>query len=99
MLTLKECIEFTDLCEEEIDAIAEHEHLPFVLALERGAAMMNETWGPTAVRQMIWDDYLTAEAQGETDHAAMLRCLYGRACEHLHADTERRHEERAGMAA
>lgn len=99
MLTMRECIEFTDLCEEEIDAIAEHEHLPFVLALERGAAMMNEPWGPTAVRQMIWDDYLAAEGEGEINHAAVLRCLYGRACEHLHGGAERRHEARADAAA
>jgi len=36
MLTLDDCIELSELTEEEILAIAEHEHVPEMVALERG---------------------------------------------------------------
>ena len=36
MLTLQDCIELSELSEEEILAIAEHEHIPEMLAIELG---------------------------------------------------------------
>ena len=36
MLTLQDCIELSELSEEEILAIAEHEHLPEMVAVEMG---------------------------------------------------------------
>ena len=34
MLTYEDCVELSDLTEEEIEAIAQHEHLPEMAALE-----------------------------------------------------------------
>ena len=36
MLTLQDCIELSELTEEEILAISEHEHIPEMVALELG---------------------------------------------------------------
>ena len=36
MLTLVDCLDLCDLGREEIEAIAEHEHLPEVIAAELG---------------------------------------------------------------
>lgn len=34
MLTLQECLDFCELSEEQICAIAEHEHVPEIIAAE-----------------------------------------------------------------
>jgi hypothetical protein len=47
MLTLEDRIALSDLTHEEIDAIAEHEHLPETIAAELGctrAASSNSDW-------------------------------------------------------
>ena len=36
MITIEDCLALSDLTEEEIDAIAEHEHLPEIIAAELG---------------------------------------------------------------
>ena len=36
MLTIQDCIELSELSEDEILAIGEHEHLPEIVALEMG---------------------------------------------------------------
>ena len=41
MLTLEDCIELSDLSEEEILAIAEHEHIPEMVAVELGAYLVH----------------------------------------------------------
>ena len=37
MLTIQDCIALCDLTEDEVEAIAEHEHIPEMLAAELGA--------------------------------------------------------------
>ena len=37
MLTIEDCIGLSGLTEDEIAAVAEHEHLPAMLALEMGS--------------------------------------------------------------
>ena len=36
MLTIQDCIELSELSEEECEAIAEHEHIPLMAAVELG---------------------------------------------------------------
>ena len=45
VLTFEDCLGLCELTEEEIRAIAEHEHLPQIVALELGNYLMR---GPTA---------------------------------------------------
>ena len=40
MLSYQDCVELSDLTEEEIEAIAEHEHLPEIAALEMGSYLV-----------------------------------------------------------
>lgn len=40
MLTLQDCIELSDLTEDEILAIAEHEHIPEMVAVELGSYLV-----------------------------------------------------------
>ena len=41
MLSYQDCVELSDLTEEEIEAIAEHEHLPEMAALEMGSYLVH----------------------------------------------------------
>ena len=56
MLTLEDCIAMSGLTEAEIDAIAEHEHLPEAIALELGSYLCNCPAGSQTVRTIIRDD-------------------------------------------
>ncbi len=89
MLTLKDCLGFCELTEDEIEAIAEHEHLPEIVAIELGQYLVHLPKGQNAIRQIIRDDIRVAEARGDGSHAAKLklilrwfdnRCEAGRFC-------------------
>lgn len=56
MLTLQDCLELADLTEDELDAIAHHEHLPAIVAIEKAHAFLQQDWGAPAVRQMVIDE-------------------------------------------
>ena len=48
MLTLQDCVDLacaeTGINPDEIAAVAEHEKLPYIVAVEKGAWMMEHTW-------------------------------------------------------
>jgi hypothetical protein len=72
MLTLEDCIALSDLTLEEIDAIAEHEHLPETIAAELGCCLVHCPEGRQAIGAMIRDDIATARRRGYFRHAAEL---------------------------
>lgn len=72
MISIEDCIGLTGLTREEIDAIAEHEHIPEAAATALAGYLMTTTEGPTAVRDMIRDDIREALAHGNRQHAAEL---------------------------
>lgn len=71
MLTYQDCVGLCELTEDEIRAIAEHEHLPELVALELGQYLAQSPDGQRAIRRMILDDIEAAEAAG--DQAKLLR--------------------------
>lgn len=56
MLTLRDCIEVAGLDPDEVFAVAHHEHLPDIVALEKEVAFLEQDWGAPAVRQMILEE-------------------------------------------
>ena len=56
MITLEDCIGMCGLTEEEILAIAEHEHLPEVAATALAQYLLSREHGSEKVRDMIVDD-------------------------------------------
>ena len=56
MLTMEECIALSELTEEEIAAIAEHEHVPEIVALELGNYLVHTASGQRRIKAMIADD-------------------------------------------
>lgn len=73
MLTFEDCLAFCELSEDEIDAIAEHEHVPEMVAVELGSYLVEGSDGQLLIRQMIVEDILVARKKGNIAHAAHLK--------------------------
>ena len=73
VLTFEDCRGLCELTEEEIRAIAEHEHLPQIVALELGNYLMRGPDGKLLVSHMFIDDIRAAERRGDLFHAAQLK--------------------------
>ena len=73
VLTFEDCLGLGELTEEEIRAIAEHEHLPQIVALELGNYLMRGPDGELLVSHMFIDDIRAAERRGDLFHAAQLK--------------------------
>lgn len=82
MLTLEDCIALSELTEEEILAIAEHEHIPEMAAAELGSYLMQTTEGEMRVSAMIRDDIEHAHQMRDFRRAALLRCCLRHFLEH-----------------
>ena len=60
MITLEDCLAFCGLSEEEVLAIAEHEHIPEATAAGLGQYLLCCPDGPAKIRDMIIDDIRAA---------------------------------------
>ena len=75
MLTIEDCIELSELSEEEILAIAEHEHVPEMVALELGNYLTHSAAGERRIRRMICEDMDRARACGNLQRLAELKLV------------------------
>jgi S-ribosylhomocysteine lyase LuxS involved in autoinducer biosynthesis len=76
MLTIEDCIELSELTEEEILAIAEHEHIPEMAALELGNYLVHTPEGEKRIHEMIVDDIESARHEGNLQRLLALKtCL------------------------
>lgn len=75
MLSYVDCIGFAGLTEDEIAAIAEHEHIPEIVAAEYGCCLCDCAGGVPRIRRMLLDDICHAEAHGDRLHGAHLRAV------------------------
>lgn len=76
MLCLEDCLELCELEQDEVAAIAEHEHVPIIVAAEIGCQLLKTDEGITRLHRMILDDIETALEHGHTEHAGELLCTY-----------------------
>ena len=81
MLTYEDCIGLANLEKDEVAQIAEHERLPYMTALEKGAALLLQPWGDAAIRQMVWDNLCRANQRQHTDRIEELTVIYRTTCE------------------
>lgn len=72
MISKDDIIGLTDLDEDEIDAIAEHEHIPEVAAAALGDYLLHQANGAVQVHTMIVDDIRDALGRNDGPHAASL---------------------------
>ena len=81
MLTFEDCIGLSNLEKDEVAQIAEHERLPYMTALEKGAALLSEPWGDAAIRQMVWDNLCRATQRRHAERVDELTIVYRMTCE------------------
>jgi len=62
MLTLKDCIDMSDLSDSEVAAIAEHEHVPEIVAAEIGCKLINSLAGRRILKRYIRENCVQAKA-------------------------------------
>ena len=75
MLTYDDCLALCGLTEEEVAAIAEHDHVPYMAAVEIGAYIIAQPDGEYRMRRIVLEDIARAEATGHLEHARELRRL------------------------
>ena len=72
MITLEDCIGMCGLTEEEVLAIAEHEHLPEVAATALAHYLLSREHGSEEIRDMIVDDIREAQWSDNKEHVLTL---------------------------
>lgn len=75
MLTFDDCQAFSGLSKREIDAIAEHEHIPAIIAAEMAHYLCQNAEGECCIRRFILEDIAAAEARGDQRHAVELNAV------------------------
>ena len=75
MLTYQDCVALCGLNRWEVDAIAEHEHIPAIVAAELGNYLCTNEAGERCIRSFIVDDIAAAERRGDLHHAHVLQAV------------------------
>jgi len=78
MLSLKDCIGLSNLSDAEVAAIAEHEHVPEIIAAEIGCELINTAAGRLVLKQYIRENMRHATAQHLSGKAKALELLLRR---------------------
>ena len=78
MLTVNDCIAFSELLPDEIDAISRHERLNFMVALQKGRTFLDKPWGAPAIRQMMRGNLAEAMRRNQTSDCRHLTEVYTR---------------------
>jgi len=72
MISLEDCIGLCGLDEEQVAAIAEHEHIPEIAAAALANYLITHAHGGEKIRCMIVDDIHKALDDGRVRHASEL---------------------------
>jgi hypothetical protein len=68
MISMEDCVAFSGMSEQEVLAIAEHEHVPEVVACAMAQYLDQNYTGRVQIRDMIVDDIRDAQEQGNRSH-------------------------------
>lgn len=74
MLTYEECRDMCELSQNEIDAIAEHEHIDSMMAMALGNYLVTHQ-GEQHIKKIILDDIAHARAKNDFKHVAVLNAV------------------------
>lgn len=78
MLSFEDCVGLCELTEQEIRAIAEHEHVPEIVAAEFGHHLLRQVGGARRIKRIILDDFAAAKARGDWARAQLWRATLRR---------------------
>lgn len=100
MLCLEDCLALCELTEEEVLAIAHHEHIPEIAAAELGNYLVHTPDGEMRIKSIIRDDIAVACARSDRLRELALKLvlrnfiLQHPSCEQRHRDELRAAERR-----
>jgi len=72
MISIEDCIAFSGLTRDEVDAVGEHEHLPEAAAAALASYLLHRSGGAKQIRGMLVDDVREALEDGRLQHASEL---------------------------
>ena len=75
MLSFEDCLGLCELTEDEVLAIAEHEHIPEMAALELGNYLVHLPGGEMRIKAIIRDDIAAACRRGERARELALKLV------------------------
>jgi hypothetical protein len=78
MLTLKDCLELSELSQDEVNVIAEHEHIPEIVACELGSELLHSNDGVSQIKAYMLDCVEHARRAGDLARAESLYAIYRR---------------------
>lgn len=67
MISIKDCLDYSDLTEDEVVAIAEHEHLPFGTAVQLACCLAQSQDGTEVLRCLLKNAVCDARNCGEEE--------------------------------
>ena len=73
MLTYKDCLGMCDFNEDEIVAVAEHEHLPQFVAIAYAEYLIHTDEGVPMLKRIIIDDIAAAQRQCNAEKVGHLQ--------------------------
>ena len=73
MLSLRDCIDYCDLTEDEIEVIACHEHLPFAGAVQMACCLAQSKEGNEQLSCILRDAVCNARSCGRKDALELAR--------------------------
>lgn len=86
MISMQDCIALCGLKESEVLAIAEHEHVPEIVAAGLASSLLKRAHGVEGIRHMIIEDIRAAHERGDLKHVhELLVCLKNFLDEHPEA--------------
>ena len=93
MLSLEDCLALCEISEEEVLAIAHHERIPEIAAIELGNYLVHTPQGEMSIKSIIRDDIAEARANGDQSRELALKLML-RNFVLQHPCCEERHRER-----
>jgi hypothetical protein len=75
MISLEDCLALCGLTEDEVLALAEHEHIPEIAAAALGQYLLTQPTGCGTIREMIAEDIRWARERGDVRHAEQLAVI------------------------
>lgn len=76
MLTLQDCLDMCDLSEDMVETVAEHQHLPPIVAAELAACLASAPGGLEVLRSFLVEGIERSRRCGDAVRAERLRqCL------------------------
>lgn len=78
MLSLHDCLDYCDLTQEDIDLLAEHEHLPHNVAAHIACGLVQTPAGVLLIDHLMEDTIEQARNGGQLDKAEHVSHVYAR---------------------